>query len=74
MVKKVRQIPLQRGFGACAALTTEERVEVPKRVLVIRIGRLGDTILATPIIQAFPAFKGKVIAATGVGRTNTGTS
>jgi len=25
---------------------------VPKRVLVIRIGRLGDTILATPIIQA----------------------
>ena len=25
---------------------------MPKRVLVIRIGRLGDTILATPIIQA----------------------
>ncbi len=27
-------------------------MEVPKRVLVVRIGRLGDTILATPIIQA----------------------
>jgi len=27
-------------------------MEAPKRILVIRIGRLGDTILATPIVQA----------------------
>jgi hypothetical protein len=26
-------------------------VKVPKRVLVVRVGRLGDTILSTPVIE-----------------------
>lgn len=44
----------------------------PKRVLVIRIGRLGDTILATPVIEALQQYFGASVLIDFV--TSTGAS
>lgn len=44
----------------------------PTRVLVIRIGRLGDTILATPVIEALQQYYGETVLVDFV--TSTGAS